>query len=97
MIDMSVGREGRHVSEHRHVGWAARGPHALIKVYQWALAGRPSPCRYVPSCSNYALEALEVHGLWRGLWLGARRVLRCNPWGGHGWDPVPGCERAHQP
>jgi putative membrane protein insertion efficiency factor len=46
-------------------------------------------CRYVPSCSQYAIEALRVHGAVRGSALAAWRVLRCHPWGGHGYDPVP--------
>jgi hypothetical protein len=46
-------------------------------------------CRYVPSCSQYAIEALRVHGAVRGAALAAWRVLRCHPWGGHGYDPVP--------
>jgi len=60
-----------------------------IRGYQLMRAGRPSPCRYDPTCSAYALEALQVHGAARGLWLAVRRLLRCHPWGGHGWDPVP--------
>ena len=67
----------------------ARAVHAAVRAYQWAFAGRVSPCRYVPSCSSYALEALEVHGFARGTWLSIRRLGRCHPWGGHGWDPVP--------
>jgi putative membrane protein insertion efficiency factor len=66
-----------------------RVAHALIRFYQVARAGRPSPCRYVPTCSSYALEAYEVHGFARGSWLSARRICRCHPWGGHGYDPVP--------
>ena len=62
---------------------------ALVRLYQVVRAGRPSPCRYVPSCSEYALEALEAHGALRGGWLATRRVCRCNPWGGYGYDPVP--------
>ena len=46
-------------------------------------------CRFEPTCSRYALEALEKHGALRGGWLMVRRVLRCNPWGGMGYDPVP--------
>ncbi|WP_084462786.1 membrane protein insertion efficiency factor YidD [Oceanibaculum pacificum] len=46
-------------------------------------------CRYGPSCSEYALEALAVHGAWRGGWLALGRILRCHPWGGSGYDPVP--------
>jgi len=62
---------------------------ALVRFYQLAREGRPSPCRYVPSCSTYALEAVELHGALRGSWLALRRLLRCHPWGGHGFDPVP--------
>lgn len=62
---------------------------ALVRAYQTVRAGRPSPCRYLPTCSTYALEALEVHGAARGSWLAVRRICRCHPWGGHGWDPVP--------
>lgn len=68
---------------------AARVAHALVRGYQYVRAGRPSPCRFVPTCSCYALEAYEVHGFLRGSWMTARRIGRCNPWGGHGWDPVP--------
>ena len=57
--------------------------------YQAASAGRPSPCRHVPSCSTYAVEAIEEHGAARGLWLGVKRIARCNPWGSSGYDPVP--------
>lgn len=67
----------------------ARVLRALVRAYQTIRAGRPSPCRFLPSCSAYAVEALEVHGAARGSWLAVRRVCRCHPWGGHGWDPVP--------
>ena len=65
----------------------------LIRLYQRATAHRPSPCRYFPTCSSYALEAIEVHGALRGGWLGTRRICRCHPWGGHGVDPVPPASR----
>jgi len=68
---------------------AARALRALVHGYQHARAGRPSPCRYFPSCSTYAIEALETHGAWRGSYLAMRRVLRCNPFGSHGVDLVP--------
>jgi putative membrane protein insertion efficiency factor len=61
----------------------------LVIAYQRAMEGRPSPCRFTPSCSSYAVEALQVHGRWRGLWLTTRRLLRCRPFGPSGWDPVP--------
>jgi putative membrane protein insertion efficiency factor len=67
----------------------ARVLHALVRAYQRLMTGRPSPCRFDPSCSSYALEALERHGAARGSWLTLRRLVRCQPWGGHGWDPVP--------
>jgi len=62
---------------------------AMVRAYQTVRAGKPSPCRYWPSCSAYAVEALEVHGALRGLGLAAWRIARCNPFGGHGVDPVP--------
>lgn len=68
----------------------ARALDRLVWLYQKAAAGRPSPCRYVPSCSTYAREALAHHGAGRGTWLTVRRICRCAPWGGHGYDPVPG-------
>ena len=60
-----------------------------IALYQVLRAGRPSPCRYIPSCSDYAREAIERHGLGRGGLLALRRVARCHPWSAHGVDPVP--------
>lgn len=49
----------------------------------------PPACRFTPTCSQYALEALRKHGPLKGTWLAARRILRCHPWGGSGYDPVP--------
>lgn len=71
------------------LGPAARVLHLLVRGYRKLAAGRPSPCRFDPSCSTYALEALERHGAARGSWLAVRRLTRCHPWGGMGWDPVP--------
>jgi uncharacterized protein len=63
---------------------------APIHLYRWLLAPLIGPCcRYLPSCSEYALEALARHGVVVGSWLALRRVLRCHPWGGSGLDPVP--------
>jgi len=61
----------------------------MIHGYQMARSGRPTGCRYLPSCSEYAVVAIDSHGPLRGTWLGVRRIARCNPWGGHGIDPVP--------
>jgi putative membrane protein insertion efficiency factor len=68
---------------------AVRAALALLRAYQGAASGRISPCRFYPSCSNYAAEAFTVHGFWRGLALSARRLLRCRPFGPHGVDLVP--------
>lgn len=69
---------------------AARLLSVPIRLYRVAGAGRPSPCRYWPTCSQYALEALEAHGALRGSWLTARRLLRCHPWARRsGVDLVP--------
>jgi hypothetical protein len=61
----------------------------IIGLYQAFRSGRPSPCRFWPTCSAYAADAIERHGAGRGSWLALRRVLRCHPWGGRGVDPVP--------
>lgn len=63
---------------------------ALIKLYQWIISPVIGPkCRFTPTCSQYAIEALKKHGVFKGLWLTIRRLSRCHPWGGHGYDPVP--------
>lgn len=63
----------------------------LVRIYQVTLGPlMGGHCRFVPTCSEYAIEAYRVHGPFRGTWLTARRVLRCHPLGGHGYDPVPG-------
>lgn len=62
---------------------------APIRFYQLARGGRLATCRFVPTCSEYAIEAIEGHGALAGSWLAIRRLARCHPWGGHGLDPVP--------
>ncbi len=65
----------------------------FIKLYKYAFSAFiPDACRFEPSCSQYALEALDNHGLIKGLWLTIRRLLRCHPWGNYGYDPVPNKE-----
>jgi putative membrane protein insertion efficiency factor len=61
-----------------------------IRIYQVARYNRPSPCRFVPSCSAYAIEAIETRGALRGSLLAIGRVGRCHPFGKRGFDPVPG-------
>lgn len=62
----------------------------LIKVYQWCLSPfLGSQCRFYPSCSEYAREAIDTHGALYGTWLSVRRLLRCHPWNSGGVDPVP--------
>jgi putative membrane protein insertion efficiency factor len=62
----------------------------LIRAYQLMLSPLLLPsCRYLPSCSDYAAEAIARHGAARGCWLALGRLLRCHPWGGSGYDPVP--------
>lgn len=61
-----------------------------IRIYQWCVRPLlPPACRFYPSCSHYAEEALERHGLWRGGWLALTRICRCGPWHPGGHDPVP--------
>jgi len=62
----------------------------LVQLYRWTLSPLMGPkCRHLPTCSAYALEAVSQHGGWRGGWLALSRILRCHPWGSHGFDPVP--------
>jgi len=61
-----------------------------VKIYQWVISPLlPPTCRFTPSCSNYMVEAVTVWGIFKGSWLGVKRILRCHPWGSYGHDPVP--------
>ncbi|MBQ8325389.1 MAG: membrane protein insertion efficiency factor YidD [Clostridia bacterium] len=63
---------------------------AMIRFYQKHISpALPSCCRYMPTCSQYAIEAIEKRGVFVGIFLAVKRLLRCNPWGGSGFDPVP--------
>ncbi|WP_367774162.1 membrane protein insertion efficiency factor YidD [Flavobacterium sp. WC2421] len=62
----------------------------LVRLYQLVLSPlMPATCRFEPTCSAYMIEALQVHGLFRGGYLGIKRILSCHPWGKTGYDPVP--------
>lgn len=63
---------------------------ALIRLYQqWVSVAMPGVCRFRPTCSEYAVRAIRRHGAGRGGWLSIKRLARCHPWGGVGFDPVP--------
>ncbi len=65
----------------------------LVRLYRVTISPwLGNNCRYQPTCSAYAIEALQVHGVARGSWLAAKRIGRCHPWGGSGYDPVPGTD-----
>ncbi|MCD7973877.1 MAG: membrane protein insertion efficiency factor YidD [Candidatus Azobacteroides sp.] len=61
-----------------------------VYFYRYAISPlKPATCRFVPTCSQYAVEAIKKHGPLKGSWLAMRRLIRCHPWGGSGYDPVP--------
>jgi uncharacterized protein len=81
---------GGSVAQYPAAGVAVQAAIGAVTAYQWTI--RPligAHCRFWPSCSDYAIDALRQHGAVRGGALAARRVLRCNPWHEGGWDPVP--------
>lgn len=74
-----------------------------VRLYRWVISpaktvlfGPLAHCRFAPSCSEYALEAVRLHGVLAGAWLALKRVGRCHPWGGCGWDPVPSAPPARR-
>jgi hypothetical protein len=68
-----------------------------IYAYRWLISPwLPANCRYLPTCSTFALEAIDRHGVLRGGWLAAKRLARCHPLGGSGYDPVPPDNSAHR-
>jgi putative membrane protein insertion efficiency factor len=69
----------------------------LVKFYQSAISPLfPSACRYTPTCSTYMIQAIKIHGPWKGFIMGLKRFSRCHPWGGSGFDPVPPKEHKHE-
>lgn len=69
----------------------------LIRIYQGAISPYLMPsCRYTPTCSAYGVEAIRLHGPFKGGWLALKRISRCHPWGGSGYDPVPGSKEAEE-
>lgn len=76
----------------RRVSLLSRLLAAIVIAYRWTAVMRTPRCRFAPSCSTYALEALRMHGAWRGSTLAMRRLGRCHPWNDGGFDPVPLCK-----
>ena len=61
----------------------------IVRIYQIGISPYfPDSCRYQPTCSQYMIDSIKEWGFLRGFWLGLRRIARCHPWGGHGWDPI---------
>jgi putative membrane protein insertion efficiency factor len=68
----------------------------LVKFYQYVISPLTmASCRFSPTCSNYMLQALRIHGPFKGLWIGLKRISKCHPWGGSGYDPVPPKNKKH--
>lgn len=78
--------------------WTKRVVQAPIHAYRWTLKPLMGlECRHLPTCSEYALDAVETNGAWRGLWLTLSRLSRCHPWGSAGYDPVPDIRAERHP
>lgn len=82
------------ISQHVVLG-VIRGYQLVLSPLLHALGGPGCGCRFQPTCSVYAMEAVRSHGVIRGCWLAAKRLGRCQPWGGHGYDPVPPAQSWH--
>ena len=72
-------------------------PILMVKFYQIFISPFfPGVCRFRPTCSQYMIEAIETHGIFKGIYLGIKRLVKCHPWGGSGYDPVPQKEAKHK-
>jgi putative membrane protein insertion efficiency factor len=75
-----------------------RAAKAPVYIYRYTISPILGPrCRHLPTCSQYALDAIDLNGAWIGSWLAVWRILRCNPWGTHGFDPAPDLRAAGIP
>lgn len=80
----------RHPLHDRFRHWLSAALIAPIQFYRCVISPMTPPsCRFTPTCSQYAIEAIRKHGPFKGMYLAVRRILRCHPWGGSGYDPVP--------
>ena len=71
----------------KFIGWILLVP---VYFYKYAISPlTPASCRHYPTCSEYALQAIKIHGPFKGVWLASKRIARCHPWGTSGYDPVP--------
>jgi len=71
----------------RSLAWLLLIP---VYIYKYAISPfTPASCRHVPTCSEYAVQAIKIHGPFKGFWLAVKRISKCHPWGTHGYDPVP--------
>ena len=89
MINLSIYSSSSKNLETKNRNFVIKTLVSIIGVYQSIFSGRPSTCRFFPSCSSYAIESFEKKGFFKGFFLTIKRISRCNPWGGHGLDPVP--------
>ena len=102
---MSARQDGRTESAAQAIPVTGKGPAVVTRALMAVVIGYrrfispllPPRCRFEPSCSAYALEALRVHGAARGLWLAMARIARCNPFNPGGYDPVPPCDGSGKP
>ena len=91
MKNKTLSSEKKTKQQHRNLGKLTSIPFILmVKLYQNLISPiLPKACRYEPTCSEYMIEAIKIHGIIKGIYLGTKRLLRCHPWGGSGYDPVP--------